>query len=81
MQKNSDRKRGAIISAAVIVVIELLFISIAFVIASHISGLIATFFLFLYVAIMLAVITGTLVALARRLKELKNNEAEEAKKY
>ena len=81
MQKNSNKKSGAIISASVIVTIALLFVSIIVLVILWINSLIATWFLLLYIGVILAVIIGVLVSLAQRLKELKNGEAEEAKKY
>jgi ABC-type multidrug transport system permease subunit len=81
MQKNSNKKSGAIISASVIVTIALLFVSIIVLVILGINSLIATWFLLLYIGVILAVIIGVLVSLAQRLKELKNGEAEEAKKY
>ena len=81
MQKNSDRKRGAILSAVVMITVALLFICAAFAIVPHADVLLAICFLLLWVAVILAVIIGILVALAQRLKEFKKGEAEEAKKY
>ena len=81
MQKNSDRKSGAILSALLLIIVALLFASIIVLVIPGINNVIAIGFLLLYVAVILTVIIGILVALFQRLKELKNGEAEEAKKY
>lgn len=81
MHKNSDRKRGAILSAVILISVALLFICAAFSIVPHADDLLAVCFLLLCVAVILAVIAGILIALVQRLKEFKKGEAEEAKKY
>ena len=81
MQKNSNKKSGAIISASVIVTIALLFVSIIVLVILGINSLIATWFLLLYIGVILDLIIVVLFSLAQWLKELKNGEAEEAKKY
>jgi len=81
MQKNSKRKHGAIMSASLIIIVALLFISIIVLLILGINDVIAIGFLLLYVAVIVAVIICILVALFQRLKEIKSGEAEEAKKY
>lgn len=81
MRKNSNGKGGDVISAVLIIIVALLFASVVFTIILGINDLIAIGFLLLYIAVILAVIAGIIVALGQRLKELKKGEAEEAKKY
>lgn len=81
MQKNSDRKSGAILSALLLIIVALLFASIIVLVIPGINNVIAIGFLLLYVAAILTVVIGILIALFQRLKELKNGEAEAAEKY
>lgn len=81
MQKNSDRKSGAILSALLLIIVALLFASIIVLVIPGINNVIAISFLLLYVAAILTVVIGILIALFQRLKELKNGEAEAAEKY
>lgn len=81
MRKNSNGKSGDVISALLIIIVAMLFASVVFTIVLGINDLIATGFLLLYIAVILAVIAGMIVALVQRLRELKAGEAEEAKKY
>lgn len=80
MRKNSDKKTGAIASAAVIIAILAILICVFILLISAIHSLIVRCFLILYTVVLLAVAAGILVALIQHLKE-SNAEAEEAKKY
>ncbi len=81
MQKNSDAKRGSVMSAVIIAVISLGLASVFILLISTISSLIIRCFLILYTVVLLAVGAGICLALRQRLKELKNGEAEKSKKY
>lgn len=81
MQKNSDAKRGSVMSAIVIAVISLALASIFILLISTISSLIIKCFLILYTVVLLAVGAGIFLALRQRLKELNSGEAEKSKKY
>lgn len=80
MRKNI--KRGAILSALVVVVFFLVYLVLIATAVLEVPedtiGLLAVFFAG---AIFLAVIVGVLVALGQRLKEIDTGEEEDAKKY
>lgn len=81
MQKKSNQKAGAIISAGLIIAIALFFAGIIFLLIMVVNSFIAAGFLLLYIGVLLAVAIGIAISLRQRLKELKDGEAEEAKKY
>lgn len=84
MSRNKeDKKRGAVISAVVIISILAVFVGfILFPLISEMGGMLfAVILLMLYVAGILAVIFGVIAALKERLKEIESGEEEEAKKY
>lgn len=80
MRKNT--KRGAILSALVVVVFFLAYLVLLATIVSKVPedtiGLLAALFAG---AIFLALIIGVLLALRRRLKEIDGGEEEAARKY
>mgnify|MGYP003293481307 FL=1 len=84
MSRNKeDKKRGAVISAVIIISILAVFVGfILFPLISEMGGMLfAVILLMLYVAGILAVIFGVIAALKERLKEIESGEEEEAKKY
>ena len=84
MSRNqNDKKRGAVISAVIIISILAVFVGfILFPLISEMGGMLfAVILLMLYVAGILAVIFGVIAALKERLKEIEGGEEEEAKKY
>ena len=84
MSRNqNDKKRGAVISAVVIISILAVFVGfILFPLISEMGGVFfAVILLMLYIAGILAVIFGVIAALKERLEEIENGEEEEAKKY
>ena len=83
MRKNIDKKRAAIIYAAVAVGIMLIYIAIVvFAVLSEAMGDIAgLFFIGIFVTVFLAMIVGVLFALRQRIREIDGGEEEDAKKY
>ena len=84
MSRNKeDKKRGAVISAVIIIVVLAGFVGfILFPLISEMGGVFfAVMLLMLYVGGILAVIFGILAALKQRLEEIEGGEEEEAKKY
>ena len=84
MSRNKeDKKRGAVISAVIIIVVLAVFVGfILFPLISEMGGVFfAVMLLMLYVGGILAVIFGILAALKQRLEEIESGEEEEAKKY
>ena len=84
MSRNKeDKKRGAVISAVIIIVVLAVFVGfILFPLISEMGGVFfAVMLLMLYIGGILAVIFGILAALKQRLDEIESGEEEEAKKY
>ena len=84
MSRNqNDKKRGAVISAVVIISILAVFVGfILFPLISEMGGVFfAVILQMLYIAGILAVIFGILAALQQRQEEIEGGEEEEAKKY
>ena len=84
MSRNKeDKKRGAVISAVIIITLLAVFVGcILFPLISEMGGVFfAAMLLMLYIAGILAVIFGILAALKQRLEEIESGEEEEAKKY
>ena len=84
MSRNqNDKKRGAIVSA--VIIITMLAVFVGFILFPLISEMGCVFFavmlLMLYVGGILVVIFGILAALKQRLEEIEGGEEEEAKKY
>ena len=83
MRNTTDKKRGAVICAAmgigffVIILAILLFSLVADAYADWIVWLVVL----IYGGIILAVIVGIAAALRQRLRELKTGEEEDARKY
>ena len=82
-QNQEDKKRGAVISAVIIITILAVFVGfILFPLISEMGGMFfAVILLMLYVAGILAVIFGVIAALKERLEEIESGEEEEARKY
>ena len=84
MSRNKeDKKRGAVISAVILIVVLAVFVGfILFPLISEMGGVFfAVMLLMLYVGGILAVIFGILAALKQRLEDIEGGEEEEAKKY
>ena len=84
MSRNKEeKKRGAIISAVIIITMLAVFVGcILFPLISEMGGVFfAVMLLMLYIAGILAVIFGIIAALKQRLEEIEGGEEEEAKKY
>ena len=84
MSRNqNDKKRGAVISAVIIISILAVFVGfILFPLISEMGGMLfAVILLMLYIAGILAVIFGVIAALKERLEEIESGEEEEARKY
>ena len=84
MSRNQeDKKRGAVISAVIIITVLAVFVGfILFPLVSEMGGMLfAVMLLMLYIGGILAVIFGILAALKQRLEEIESGEEEEAKKY
>ena len=84
MSRNqNDKRRGAVISAVIIISILAVFVGfILFPLISEMGGMLfAVILLMLYVAGILAVIFGVIAALKERLEEIESGEEEEARKY
>ena len=84
MSRNKqDKKRGAVTSAVIIIVVLAVFVGfILFPLISEMGGMFfAVMLLMLYVCGILTVIFGILAALKQRLEEIEGGEEEEAKKY
>ena len=82
-RSKEDKKRGAVISAVIIITMLAVFVGcILFPLISEMGGVFfAVMLLMLYIAGILAVIFGILAALKQRLEEIEGGEEEEAKKY
>lgn len=78
-----NKKRGAILSAVVIISLLAVFVGlILFPLISEMGGILfAVAILVLYAIGILAVIFGILAALRQRLEEIDSGEEEEAKNY
>ncbi|MEE0517570.1 MAG: hypothetical protein DBY08_04185 [Clostridiales bacterium] len=81
MRKGSETKRGAIISAAVIILFVSFFICLLAFISIKYSMGIFKWFLYVYIALEAAVIAGVLFSLRQRLKEIKKNKNKEYEQY
>ena len=84
MSRNKEeKKRGAVISAVIIITMLAVFVGcILFPLISEMGGVFfAVMLLMLYIAGILAVIFGVIAALKQRLEEIEGGEEEEAKKY
>ena len=82
-RSKEDKKRGAVISAVIIITMLAVFVGcILFPLVSEMGGVFfAVMLLMLYIAGILAVIFGVIAALKQRLEEIEGGEEEEAKKY
>ena len=81
MQGNSKKKLGSLIAASVIIVLVAVLI-VAFVLlinGEEDAG--ANGILWIYIAVLGAVIIGVLISLWQRVNEITKGEEEEAKKY
>lgn len=83
MQKGTDKKRAAIICAAVIVGLLAIVLAVFMVpvLGAMYEGLVVAGVMAVYGLMIVAVIVGVLAALRERLKEIEGGEEEDAKKY
>lgn len=83
MRDTTKKKRGAVVSAAVIVgMVGLILAAVLVPLIREVYGEgIAVGFLVAYGLALVAVIVGVLAALGQRLKEIEGGEEEDAKKY
>ena len=80
MRGNSKKKMGSLIAAVVIIVLVVALIA-AFVLLINGEEVGAGGILWIYVAVLAAVVIGVLIALRQRFKEISKGEEDEAKKY
>lgn len=80
MQGNSKKKMGSLIAAVAIIVLVVALIA-AFVLLINGEEVGAGGILWIYVAVLAAVVIGVLIALRQRFKEISKGEEDEAKKY
>lgn len=83
MRNTTDKKRGAVLCAAVgiglfVVILAILLFSL---VAETCADWVVWMVVLLYGAIILAVIIGIAAALRQRLRELEKGEEEDARKY
>ena len=83
MRNTTDKKRGAVLCAAVgigffVVILAILLFSL---VAETCADWVVWMVVLLYGAIILAVILGIAAALRQRLRELEKGEEEDARKY
>lgn len=83
MRNTTDKKRGAVLCAAVgigffVVILAILLFSL---VAETFADWVVWMVVLLYGAIILAVIIGIAAALRQRLRELEKGEEEDARKY
>ncbi len=80
---NRGKKKGAIICAAVVIGILIIYLAVILfpLMDAAFGEMIAVGFLLVYGAVIIAVIAGILAALRQRLKEIEGGEEEDAKKY
>ena len=83
MRDTTKKKRGAVVSAAVIVgLVGIILAAVLVPLIREVYGEgIAVGFLVIYGLALVAVIVGVLAALGQRLKEIEGGEEEDAKKY
>lgn len=81
MQKDSEKRRGSIIAAAVVIIFLSLFIGLFLFLTISARNWIVTFMFTLYIIIEAAVIIGVIIALRQRLNEIKKGEEKDADKY
>jgi uncharacterized protein (DUF983 family) len=83
MQNNTEKRRSALRSAAVLVLVLAAFAALLVVLMVRVAlgEPVAMAFLIWYALVLLAVLVGVLLALRQRLRELATGEEDEAKKY
>lgn len=83
MRNGTDKKRAAVICAAVIVGLLAILLAVFMVpvLGAMYEGLVVAGILAVYALMIVAVIVGVLFALRERLKEIEGGEEEDAKKY
>jgi uncharacterized protein (DUF983 family) len=83
MQNNTEKRRSALRSAAVLVLVLAAFAALLVLLLVRVAlgEPVAMAFLIWYALVLLAVLVGVLLALRQRLRELATGEEDEAKKY
>ncbi|MDD6815214.1 MAG: hypothetical protein PUE84_02040 [Firmicutes bacterium] len=81
MQGNTEKKKGAVIAAVVMIAIVLVFVGALVVLLLGEEDLFADGIAWMYITGGVAVVIGVLVALRQRFAEIHRGEEEEAKKY
>lgn len=83
MQNGTDKKRGAVLCAAVIVglLAIVLAVFLAPVLGAMYEEAIVAGILLVYALVIIAVIAGVIFALRERIREIEGGEEEDAKKY
>ena len=83
MRNGTDKKRAAIICAAVIVgfLAIVLAVYLVPVLEAMYEGFVVAGIMVLYALMIVAVIVGVLLALRERIREIESGEEEDAKKY
>ncbi len=81
MQGNTEKKKGAVIAAVVMLAMVLVFVGALVVLLLGDEDLFADSIAWMYIIGGVAVVIGVLVALRQRFAEIHRGEEEEAKKY
>ena len=84
MRRNTDnRKKAPVICALVVIALMLVYLAVIMygIIGEAKGEALATGFLLIYGAVIIAVIVGVILALRQRLREIEGGEEEDAKKY
>lgn len=83
MQDTIKKKKGAVLSGLVVVVTALCYLGVMLyaAVSEALNEVPALLILGVYGLVILAVLTGVVLALRQRLKELDRGEEEEAKRY
>jgi glucan phosphoethanolaminetransferase (alkaline phosphatase superfamily) len=83
MQNNTEKRRSALRSAAVLVLVLAAFAALLVLLLVRVAlgEPVAMAFLIWYALVLLAVLVGVLLALRQRLRELATGEEDKAKKY
>lgn len=83
MQKGTDKIRGAVICAAIVIAVMAVYFGVVIwaMVCETAGGFGAILAVVLYGGIVAAIIAGVCIALKQRIKEIKGGEEEDAKKY
>lgn len=83
MRNTTKKKRGPILSAAVIIAVLGIYLAVLLfpILGEALGDAVLLELLVLYGLILIAVIVGVLAALGQRLREIEGGEEDDAKKY